>query len=224
MLDRRAALRIVPVLALAAGCGHPEQSVVGQYFNAANAKDEQTLSSFAVVGFDQKVDDWSITESRPEARVPAPLPELIKKVKDVEAQIAENKKAYSAYFNDHPVEVDEVRELLKKPDAKIPARLQKHAEQWQGFTQKEKDLKKAQAEAKGATDREKKTEALSVGEVSDLESLTGEMVTKVLGLRLTIDGQQKPYVMTLIKYQLQPSSTGQRLMSRWVVHSVKPGA
>lgn len=222
MLDRHAALRIVPVLALAAACGHPEQSVVGQYFNAVNAKDEQTLSSFAVVGFDQKVDDWSIVETRPEARVPAPLPEFIKKVKAVEAQVAENKSAYSAYFNEHPVEVDEVRELLKKADAKIPARLLGHTEQWQGFTQKEKDLKKAVAEAKAAADREKKAVALSVGEVSDLDSLTGDMVTKELALRLTIEGQPKPYVMTLIKYELQPSSTGQRLMSRWVVHSVKP--
>jgi len=222
MLDRRAALRIVPVLALAAACGHPEGSVVGQYFNAVNAQDQQTLSSFAVVDFDQKVDDWSIVETRPEARVAAPLPDLIQKVKAAEGQVAENKSAYSAYFNEHPVEVDQVRELLKKPDAKIPARLQAHAEQWQGFTQKEKTLKRAAAEAKAAADREKKAVALSVGEVSDLDSLTGELVTKDLALRLTLDGQAKPYLMTLIKYELEPSGTGQRLMSRWVVQSLKP--
>src|SRR4029453_14842180 len=71
----RAALRMVPILALAAACGHPEQKVVSQYFGAVNSKDEQTLSSFAVVGFDQKVDSWTITEVRPETRQPAPLPE-----------------------------------------------------------------------------------------------------------------------------------------------------
>lgn len=219
----RAALRIVPFLALAAACGHPEQKVVSQYFGAVNAKDEQTLSSFAVVNFEQKVDGWEITDARPEERVPAPLPELVNKAKQLEAQLAENKKAYNAYFLEHPSEVDQIRELLRKPDAKIPAKLQAYATEWQGFTQKEKDLKRSLADAKAAVDKEKKAVTLSVGEVSDVESLSGEMVSKDLGLTLKIEGATKPYVMTLRKYEMQPSGTGQRLMSRWVVHNLKAG-
>lgn len=224
MRDRRAALRIVPFLALAAACGHPEQKVVSQYFGAVNAKDEQTLSSFAVVNFDQKVDAWEITEVRPEDRVPAPLPDLVNKVKQLEAELAENKKAYNAYFLEHPSEVDQVRELLRKPDAKISAKLQQYATEWQAFTQKEKELKRSVADAKAAAEKEKKAVALSVGDVSDVESLSGEMVSKDLALNLTIEGAPKPYVMTLRKYEMQPSGTGQRLMSRWVVHSLKAGA
>lgn len=224
MRDRRTT-RIIPFLVLAAAsCGHPEHKVVSQYFNAVNAKDEQTLSSFAVVGFDQQVDSWKIIEARPESRVAAPLPDLVKRVKEVESQLADNKKAYNAYFLEHPSEVDEVRELLKKPDPKIPGRLQKYAEEWQAFIQKERDLKKAVAEAKAAAEREKKTVVLSVGEVSDLESLTGELITKEIPLSLSIKGEAKPYLMMLLKYELQPSSTGQRLMSRWVVHGLKPAA
>lgn len=224
MRDRRA-VRIIPFLVLAAAaCGQPEQKVVNQYFGAVNAKDEQTLSSFAVVGFDQKVDSWTITEARPESRVPVPLPELQKRVKDLDAQLAENKKAYNAYFLEHPSEVDEVRELLKKPDAKIPAKLQGYAAEWQAFIQKERDLKKALAEAKAAVEKEKKTATLSVGEVSDLESLSGELVTKEILLNLNIKGETKPYLMTLVKYKLEPSSTGQRMQSRWVVRSLKPAA
>lgn len=224
MRERRA-VRIIPFLVLAAAaCGHPEQKVVSQYFSAVNAKDEGTLSSFAVVGFDHKVDSWTITEARPESRVPVPLPELVKRVKDLEAQLAENKKAYNAYFLEHPSEVDQVRELLKKPDAKIPAKLQSYATEWQAFIQKEKDLKKALAEAKAAVEREKKTAALSVGDVSDLDSLSGEMVTKEILLNLNIKGESKPYLMTLVKYKLEPSSTGQRMQSRWVVRSLKPAA
>jgi hypothetical protein len=224
MRDRRAALRIVPFLALAAACGHPEQKVVSQYFGAVNAKDEQTLSSFAVVNFDQKVDAWEITEVRPEDRVPAPLPDLVNKAKQLEGQLAENKKAYNAYFLEHPSEVDQVRELLRKPDPKIPPKLQHYATEWQAFTQKEKELKRALADAKAAAEKEKKAVALSVGDVSDVETLSGEMVSKDLELSLMIEGASKPYVMTLRKYQMQPSGTGQRLMSRWVVHSLKAGA
>ena len=46
-------------LALAA-CGHRDQRLVDQYFNAVNSKDNQTLGSFAAVGFDKKVDRWRI--------------------------------------------------------------------------------------------------------------------------------------------------------------------
>jgi hypothetical protein len=216
------AARIIPFLVLAAAaCGQPEQKVVGQYFTAVNAKDEQTLSSFAVVGFDQPVDSWTITEVRAESRQPAPLPEQVKRVKDLEKQLAENKNAYNAYFLEHPSEVDEVRELLRK-EAKVPGRLQSFATQWEAYLQKDKELKKAVAEAKAALEREKKTAALSVGEVSDIESLSGEQVSKDVVLNLNLKGESKPYVMTLRKYELQPSSTGQRLMSRWVVHALKP--
>jgi hypothetical protein len=214
---------MVPILALAAACGHPEQKVVSQYFGAVNSKDEQTLSSFAVVNFEQKVDGWEITDVRPEERVPAPLPDLVGKAKQLETQLAENKKAYNAYFLEHPSEVDQVRELLRKPDAKMPAKLQTYATEWQGFTQKEKELKRALADAKAAVEKEKKAVTLSVGDVADVESLSGEMVSKDLGLSLKIEGAPKPYVMTLRKYEMQPPASGQRLMSRWVVHNLKAG-
>lgn len=222
MRDRGAA-RIIPFLVLAAAaCGHPEQKVIGQYFGAINSGDEQTLSSFAVVRFDQKVDSWTIAEVRPEQRTPAPLAELSSKVQELEGQLTKNKNDYNTYRNEHPVEVDQARELLQKKDQKIPAKLQPYATQWQEYLQKDKDLKKAVAEAKAAAEREKKTVALSVGDVSDIDSLSGELVTKEVLLNLSIKGETKPHLMTLRKYQMQPSSTGQRLMSRWVVHGLKP--
>jgi len=56
MSMRGAALPLVLALS-ALGCqSHPEKGVVDQYFNAVNAKDSQTLSSFAAVSFDKKVD------------------------------------------------------------------------------------------------------------------------------------------------------------------------
>ena len=36
-----------------AACGHRDQRLVDQYFNAVNSKDNQTLGSFAAVGFDK---------------------------------------------------------------------------------------------------------------------------------------------------------------------------
>ena len=79
---RGAALPLVLALS-ALGCqSHPEKGVVDQYFNAVNSKDSQTLSSFAAVSFDKKVDRWSIKDTLDEQKSDAPLPALSQKVKD----------------------------------------------------------------------------------------------------------------------------------------------
>ena len=59
-------------------CSSPEKNVVNQYFGALKAND-QTLTSFAMVAFDQKVDDFSIVAVGPETKTPATLPDLVKK-------------------------------------------------------------------------------------------------------------------------------------------------
>ena len=41
MMRRTAELAVVVVVGLLAACGHPEQTVVTQYFNAVKAKDKR---------------------------------------------------------------------------------------------------------------------------------------------------------------------------------------
>jgi hypothetical protein len=222
-MSDRGALRIILAVALAlvsVACGHPEQRVIDQYFNAVNQQDTQTLSSFASVKFDKKVDRWKITGVSEETRTAAQLPSLVAKVGELDLAVNDNKKAYNAYFLDHPKEVDQVRDLLKK-DAKIPANLQSYAAEWDKFTQKEKDLKKALADSKDAVEREKHNVSLSIGNLEDIETLTGEMVTKNIDLALTIAGDTKDYVMGLRKYDMQATGAG-RVVSRWVIHSLEP--
>jgi hypothetical protein len=207
---------------LAGACGHPEQRVIDQYFNAVNAQDNQTLSSFAAVKFDQKVDRWSIVQVSPETRSPAALPTLIQKTKDIDKQIADNKKAASQYVLDTPKAV-EVMELQRK-NAKIPGNLAAVAAEWDKYNDKDRELKKALADAKEAADREKRDVLLSVENVPEIESLPGEQVEKQVDLTLTIKGEPKNYTMNLRKYDLQAAGQGGRKVSRWIVHKLEPKA
>ena len=51
-------------LGLMAACsGGGDTRIVDQYFGAVNAGDNQTLTSFAMVPFKEKVDKWSVTGS-----------------------------------------------------------------------------------------------------------------------------------------------------------------
>ena len=222
MSQRMGALRGALVLLAAAGllaCGGSEKKVVDQYFSALNQGDDQTLASFAAVKFDQKVQKWAITQAGPEERSPAELANLVKKMSDSETALADNKKEYNTYFLDHAKEVDQVRDLMKK-NAAIPAGLKKYGDDWKGFTDKEKDLKKQLADAKAAVEKEKRNVALSLGNSENLDGLTGDLLTKKVDLNLTIAGEAKPYTMTLRKYEMQGGSG--KMMSRWVVHSLEP--
>jgi septal ring factor EnvC (AmiA/AmiB activator) len=199
-----------------AACGHRDQRLVDQYFNAVNSKDNQTLGSFAAVGFDKKVDRWRIAKESDEEKAPIPLTDLIAKQKELEKGVAENKKAATAYSMDHYAEVDQVREA-RKAGKPVPSKLQAVAAEWDKYNQKDRDLKKALADATAAVDKEKRNLERSLGPTENAEGLSGDMVTKRLDLVLTINGEDQPYVMTLRKYDIKGSAR-----PRWVVHDLKP--
>jgi hypothetical protein len=220
MSERKAAhLIVLGLAACAAACGGNEQRVVDQYFNALRANDTQTLSSFAAVSFDKKVDKWSVTGTEPATRTPATLPDLVKKVKGLEAEFAANKKAAGAYALDHYADIDKVREIEKK-NGKIPPSLQGVAEAWKKFNDKDRELKRAIAEAKAAVEKERRNVTLCVGPRDDVESLSGEMVSEKVNVDLTIGGQVQPYVVTLRKYELTGGPG--RMVEKWVVQNIEP--
>ena len=211
----------VALAVAAVGCGGREGQVVDQYFNAVKAEDTQTLSSFAAVQFDKKAEKWSIVQVSPETKAPATLPDLVQKVADTEKAIADNKKAASAYALENLNAWEQVQEARKK-DAPVPAKLQKVAEDYDNFAAKDHDLKKALADAKDAVEAEKRDARLSVGDLPDLETLKGEVTTKQVELLLMIGGEQQPYVMELKKYDLAQDGGQGRVISRWMVHDLKP--
>jgi hypothetical protein len=112
---------------------------------------------------------------------------------------------------------------MKKPDAKIPGNLQKTADDWKAFTDKKRDLERQLALAKAAVEREKRNVLLSVGQVDNVEAMSGEMVNRKLELELTIDGKPQEYLMTLRKYDLK-NEGGPRVLSRWIVQGLAPKA
>lgn len=219
MSTRAAALPLFLALS-ALGCqSHPEKGVVDQYFNAVNSKDSQTLASFAAVSFDKKVDRWEIKKTLDETKSDAPLPGLAQKVKDLEAELANNTKAARAYNNDHYVELDQLKVL--KRDAPVPAKLQPIKSEWDKFNTRDQELKRAIANAKAEVEKEKRSVVRSIGQADDAESLSGELKEKKIEVDLTIGGQVQPYVMTVRKYEMKRES-GPRVVSRWVVQDLQP--
>jgi len=223
MRERATTVAVALGLAVAGlACSSTEKNVVDQYFTALRANDQGTLTSFAMVAFDQQVDDWKVVTVGPEIKGPATLPDLVKKLKDVEAEQKANEREYRTWGNDLAVypKLEQMREIRAK-GGKLPANLQPIADKFDTFQGKDRELKRVVAEAKAAVDKEKRDVALSVGQVEDVEALAGEVFSKDVDLNLTIGGQVKPYVMTLRKYELT-AGTGPRMVARWVVQSLVP--
>jgi hypothetical protein len=226
-MNKRGAFLVGLGMAVAvAACGHPDQRVVDQYYNALRQGDTQTLTSFALVQLDQKVDSWKITGSTPETQAPAPLADLIKKVQQLDTDVTANKREKQSYANEDNgkryQQIQDVQEAQRK-NAKVPPALAEVAQKWADLNEKERALKKQLADAKTAVEHEKRNVTLSVGNQNDVENMTGQMVTRDLDLALTIKGEVKPYAMTLRRYDLQGGTTG-RVVSRWFIFSLKPKA
>jgi hypothetical protein len=226
MNERRATRALALILTVAGlACSSGESKVVEQYFGALKANDQGTLTSFAMVSFDQKVDDWKIVAEGAEVKAPAALPDLVKKQKDAQAELDKNTRDARAWANDLNVypKLDQVRQAQQK-GAKVPPALQPIADKWDSFQSEDRRLKKAVSEAKAAVEREKRNVTLSIGQVDDLESLTGDMLSRDIDVNLTIGGTPKPYTMTMRRYDLKGQTGGGRMMSRWVIQSLTPKA
>jgi hypothetical protein len=223
MRERTTALSVALGLAVAGlACSSTETNVVNQYFTALRANDQGTLTSFAMVALDQKVDDWKVVSVGPGTKTPARLPDLVKKAADLEAQQKANEKEFRAWGNDLEVypKLEQMREVRSK-GGKMKPQLQPIADKFDAYQATDRELKKAVSDARAAVEREKRNVALSVGQTDDIETLTGDVLSKDVEVNLTIDGQVKPYVMTLRKYELT-GGTGGRMVARWVVQSLVP--
>jgi hypothetical protein len=224
MRERATPLAMALALAVAGiACGGGESGVVNQYFTALNAGDTNTLSAFAAVIFDKKVDKWKVVSVGEEAQGPVTLPDLVAKQQELAAAQAQNMKDYRAWGNDLEMypKLNRVKEL-RKDEKKIPKSLQEIADKYDVFDAKNKELSDQLADAKRAVENEKRNTQLSVGLLDDIETMDGEVFSKTLDLDLTIDGQVQPYVMGLRRYKLEAEIPGMRIVSRWVVETLDP--
>ena len=207
--------------AFTTACGNQETQVIENFFRAIQAKDNQTVSSFSMVHFDQEVKSWKVKSVGEEQRIPAPLASLAKTLKEADEAVAENKKDASAYFNAHPLEVDKVKPIVES-GGKVPANLQKTADDWKRFTDLDHERKDKAAAAKQAYEREKRLVTMSTGQAGAADSLAGDLITKTASVEIEAGGDVKLYSIQLRKYDVAPAGQTAKVMSRWLIQSITP--
>jgi hypothetical protein len=207
--------------AITIACGSQEAQVIENFFRAIQAKDNQTVSSFSLVQFDQEVKSWKVKSVGEEQRSPAPLGSLAAALKAADEAAAQNKKDAGAYFNAHPLEVDKVKPLVEGGGA-IPKNLQKTAEDWKRFNDADKDLKAKAAAAKQAYEREKRLVTMSTGQAGEADTLVGDLLVKTATVEVEAGGDVKTYAIQLRKYDVAPAGQTAKVMSRWLIQTITP--
>ena len=211
----------VAVAAFTIACGNQETQVIENFFRAVKAKDNQTVTSFSMVQFDQEVKSWKVKNVGEEQRTPAPLASLAIALKAADEAAAQNKKDAGAYFNAHPLEVDKVKPLVESGGA-IPKNLQQTAEDWKRFNDADKELKSKAAEAKQAYEREKRLVTMSTGQAGEADALVGDLIIKTATVEVEAGGDVKTYAIQLRKYDVAPAGQTAKVMSRWLIQSITP--
>jgi hypothetical protein len=207
--------------AVTLACGNQETQVIENFFRAVQAKDNQTVTSFSMVQFDQEVKSWKVKSVGEEQRTTAPLAGMATALKAADDAVAQNKKDAGAYFNAHPLEVDKVKPLVENGGA-VPANLQKTADDWKKFNDADRDLKTKAAEAKQAYEREKRLVVMSTGQAQTADTLVGELITKTAVVDVETAAGPKTYSIQLRKYDVAPSGQTTKTMSRWLIQAITP--
>jgi hypothetical protein len=212
---------VTALAAVTLACGNQETQVIENFFRAVQAKDNQTVTSFSMVQFDQEVKSWKVKSVGEEQRTTAPLAGMAAGLKAADDAVAQNKKDAGAYFNAHPLEVDKVKPLVESGGA-VPANLQKTADDWKKFNDADRDLKTKAAEAKQAYEREKRLVIMSTGQAQTADTLVGDLITKTAVVDVETAGGPKTYAIQLRKYEVAPGGQGTKIMSRWLIQSITP--
>ena len=211
-------------LALAlVGCGHPEQKVVDQYFNAVNRRTTRPSQLRRGQVRQEGRQAGRSPQVTPKTKAPGGAARAREEGQRADGRSPTTRRPTTPTSSTTRRRSTRSASCCKKDAQDSRPTSKRYAAEWEKFNEKDRDLKKALADAKDAVEKEKRNVALSVGQLDDIETLTGELVTKTLDLDLTIDGEDtSPTRWTLRKYEMQASRRPGGWCSRWVSSALEP--
>jgi hypothetical protein len=224
---------VAPFAFLAAACSRPaEQQFLTQFFRAARARDNNTLSLMSAVSFEPRdvgtVDSFEIKQVSEERRTPVDFKGLYQAQQQAIDAEAEFKKRKIEYQDANLPALQTIVKLERDPNAKMSADQLKMKAEWDKWRADTTMHTKAIASAKQAFNN-----AIGPAEASlsqpgqppfNPEQFQGELVAK----DVTIDAQvnspkgqtsQKTLVLTL--QRAVGTLNGQRREGRWIITRIQ---
>ena len=207
---------------MSAGCGHPEDALVRKYFDAARLRDGATLSNIATVDFIPVVQQFTIAEVSPESRQPVDMKALTKELQAAQDGEKALTKEKLTYQNDNLESLDRVFKAESAQNVKLTPKDQEVQARWKEYRDRTMETQKRLSTAKEKLDHERQIMALSVGPGIALDDVEGNLVTETVSVNATVKMPEGPvadkiYVLTLVKYDVKNTKSGQAIPGRWII-------
>ncbi|MEW6367957.1 MAG: hypothetical protein AB1714_25275 [Acidobacteriota bacterium] len=220
---------LIPFVVLLVACQGPETQILKRYFSAVQFHDNTTMAAMAVEPSAPNVVKWEMVSVGEETAGTAQLRALVQAEEQLKLKMEEAKtKAREAKEAKDSAE-DALKAAKKKDKGSAQSAVETKKSEWDLLVENVKAATKEYNDAKNATALERKTIALSVGELADLETMDGEFRAKDCVVKLTIKQEDnteavKDYVVALRQYKMRNPTTGRQIRGKWIILTMKPQA
>jgi hypothetical protein len=207
-------------------CGSPEQATLKQFFLAAQSDDSATLASMSAVGAPGPLESWQVVEVSSRSTEPFALPGLLVRLEAAEKERDAALEEGREYLADNEIALDEIiRKQKQEPEFKFSGELGEIQEEWSKRVQERKTTEHEFQELDRAIKTETTLATKSVIRETAIENLDGDVaVTEMLLMLKLEDADEKPYTVTLRKYELSGSESGRAELARWIIVEIKEKA
>jgi hypothetical protein len=217
-----------------AGCsGGPEQTLIGQFFNASRLRDNSSLDNIAIVIFDPQtqgtVTTFTVTNISPEDRKPLPLKSLSKAQDDAKAEDDAFSKRKDEY---QTANLEAIQRVLKaeRGEGKVSGKDAEVQTAWTKFREESATVSKKVADARRSLRSQTQLVDLSINAggrtAIDVSKYDGEMVTKEVTVNAPVklpsgETAQKTYIITMQRAMLKGDK---EITGRWIITGYKDTA
>ncbi|GMR21848.1 MAG: hypothetical protein BMS9Abin37_0167 [Acidobacteriota bacterium] len=214
------------ILASLWACGSPQQATIKQFFLAAQSDDSATLAAMSAVGAPGPVESWKAVEVSSESTESFTLPGLLVRLeaaaKERDAALEEGRE----YLADNENALDKIiRKQKQDPEFKFSGELGEIQEEWSKRVEERKATEHEFKELERAINTETSLATKSLIRQTAIEKLDGDVtVTKMLIMLKLEDADEKPYTVTLRKYELSGPGSDRPERSRWIIVDIQEKA
>ena len=214
------------ILACLWACGSPEQATIEQFFLAARSDDSATLASMSAVSPPGPIESWQVVDVSSQSTESFALPGLRVRLeaakKERDAALEEGRE----YLADNETALDQIIQKEKEDsEFKFSGKLGEIQEEWSKRVEERKATEREFQELERAIYTETTLATKSVMRQVAIENLDGDVaVTEMLLMLKLEDADEKPYAITLRKYELSGPQGDRTEPSRWVIVDIKEKA
>ena len=205
-------------------CSSPEQSTIDQFFRAVQDSNGTAMRAISLVSFDETVESWRIVELIQESTQPFELEGLRSQLRTAgyerDDQLEEGRK----YLVKNREALETILAKLEVDQTfKFRSKLGKVQQKWSQLVDDRKAKERAVQNVNRTIAKEIKLVEKSLLGDPDVESLVGNVLNKDILVIVNSSAEERPFTVTLRKYDLKNRQTNQTPPSRWLIVNIQEG-